>query len=124
MRMALFFRALLAMCLALPGALVFAQAQDFYTDCEKFPDSLSCMPTGDAPAPEQVPSRTEQITQQAGPVFGGGACPANLNVAIAGQSITVLNMGTPCAVIVDYVRPVFLLLAAISAVFIILPTED
>lgn len=117
-------RALLCVFLALAGNAGFAQSQDFYTDCDKFPNSLACMAAGDAPAPEQVPSQTRDITPQSGPVFGGGGCPANLNVGIAGRSITVISMATPCAWIVDYMRPLILLLAALSAVFIIFPNED
>lgn len=122
--MARHIRALLLLVLASSCAVAMAQQSDFYTDCEKFPESLACMPGGDAPAPEQVPSETRVLTPQTGPAFAGGGCPANLNVSVANRSLTVISMATPCALIVDYMRPLVLLLAAISAVFIIMPTED
>lgn len=121
--MQILLRFVLVLLLAVSGAQAIA-ADDFYTDCEKFPNSLACMPAGEAPAPETVPSETRTLEIQSGPTFGGGGCPANLNVAIAGRSITVINMTRPCGWIVDFMKPLILLLAAISAVFIIMPTED
>ncbi|MBA4112008.1 MAG: hypothetical protein C0492_01370 [Verminephrobacter sp.] len=115
---------LLLMLFLLPASGAFAQSSDFYTDCEKYPGSLGCLPVGDAPAPEQVPSETRTLELLPGPVFGGGGCPANLNVHILGRTYTVLDMAQPCAWIVGYMKPIILLMAAISAVFIVMPRES
>lgn len=96
----------------------------FYTDCEKYPTSLGCMPVGTPPPDATIPTRTLDITQQTGPTFGGGGCPANLNFNLHGQQITGINMATPCSWITSYVKPIILLLAAISAVFIVLPRAE
>lgn len=96
---------------------------DFYTDCEKYPDSLGCMVFGDPPAPEQVPQESRQLEQQTGPVFAGGGCPANVVVTVGGVSYTALNMAQACNWIEIYMRPLVLLFAAISAVFIVAPRD-
>lgn len=114
-----FFGFLLFFVLAFPSAHAF----DFYTDCEKYPDSLGCMIFGDPPAPESVPQETKNIELQSGPQFAGGSCPANLHVSISGRSVRVLDMVQPCAWISGYIKPVILLLAAISAVFIVVPKD-
>lgn len=101
-----------------------APVPNFYTDCDKYPGSLGCMPVGSEPPSVDVPKRSLDLTLQSGPSFSGGGCPANLTFNIHGQSLTGINMATPCAWITSYVRPVILLLAAISAVFIILPRSD
>jgi|GEM_PF-4151533 len=114
---------LLFVVLAFPAFAPSAYAWEFYTDCEKYPDSLGCMIFGDPPASEQVPEQTRDLELQPGPVFGGGSCPANLHVSISGRSVTVLNMAQPCAWIEGYIKPVILLMAAISAVFIVVPRD-
>ena len=96
---------------------------DFYTDCDKYPGSLGCMPV-DSPPSEQIPSETRQITLQNGPSFNGGSCPANLNITVAGRVFTAVDMVQPCNWIANYVKPVLLLLAAISAVFIVMPRSE
>lgn len=127
--MSIFHRVFIALVLlvfafaALPGA-AFAQSSDFYTDCEKFPGSLGCAPVGEPPAGDSVPHQTRNLELSTGPVFAGGSCPQNLAVHILGRNYTVLNMAQPCAWIVDYMRPIILLMAAISAVFIVLPKES
>lgn len=105
---------------AFPAA---AQFEDFYTDCEKYPNSVQCLPVGDAPAPEPIPSEERTITNLSGPVFGGGGCPANVTVDVIGRTITALNMAQPCAWIHDFMRPMVLLLAGFLAVFIVFPEE-
>lgn len=98
---------------------------NFYTDCDKYPGSLGCMPVGTPPTDGTIPTQTRTITQQQGPSFGGGGtCPANLMVTVHGQSIKALDMAQPCSWIVNYVKPVLLLLAAISAVFIVAPRSE
>lgn len=94
------------------------------TDCDKYPGSLGCLPVGTPPPDAAIPTRTLDITQQTGPTFGGGGCPASLNFSLNGQQITGINMATPCSWITSYVKPIILLLAAISAVFIVLPRAE
>lgn len=117
------FLALLALFL-LPASGAFAQSSDFYTDCEKYPGSLGCLPVGDAPAPETVPSESRVLDLLSGPVFAGGGCPANVNVSIFGRSYTAVNMVQACSWIVSYIKPLMLLMASLSAVFIVMPRES
>ncbi|PJI98093.1 hypothetical protein CLU85_2898 [Acidovorax sp. 69] len=98
---------------------------NYLTDCDKYPGSLGCMPVGAPPPDGTIPTQTRNITQQQGPSFGGGgSCPANLNINVGGHSITALNMAQPCGWIVNYIKPILLLLAAISAVFIVAPRSE
>lgn len=102
---------------------VFAQESQ-PTDCDKYPNSLGCSAV-DIPASEQVPRRSQDITLQIGPSFTGPAsCPANVTMNLRGHQLTLLPMSTACGWIVDYVRPLMLLLAAITAVFIVLPSNE
>lgn len=50
---------------------------------------------------------------------GGGSCPADQVVTIAGRSITLTDMAWACDKLSAYVRPMALLLATISAIFIV-----
>lgn len=117
----------IAAVLALVGAVLAAPAQafdfDFYTDCEKYPDSVGCMPAGDAPAQETVPSESRTLELQPGPTFAGGGCPANVSASIMGRSVQLVNMAQACSWIDVYMRPLVLLLATISAVFIVVPRD-
>lgn len=103
----------------------FAMAQENQaTDCDKYPGSLGCSPV-DIPSSEQIPQRSQEITLQNGPNFGGAAsCPANVSMSFRGQSLTLLPMSTACSWISQYMRPIVLLLAAITAVFIVLPSNE
>lgn len=92
---------------------------DFYTDCEKFPSSLGCMPVGDAPAPDVVPRESRTLELQNGPSFSGSGCPANLTFSLRGHQYTGIDMAGPCSWISGLVKPVVLLLAFISAVGIV-----
>ena len=114
---------LLFVVLALPSFAPSAHAWEFYTDCEKYPDTLGCMIFGDPPPAETMPGETRNLQLQQGPMFSGGSCPANLHVSVSGHSVTVLNMAQPCAWIEGYIKPVILLMAAISAVFIVVPRD-
>lgn len=101
-----------------------AYSSDFYTDCEKYPNSLSCIPLGEVPSSENVPQNTKEIDIKSGPVFSSiSGCPANVVVVVGGQSYTALNMSQACSWISIYMRPLVLLFASISAVFIVLPKD-
>lgn len=106
-------------------AVSFSHAQEHQqTDCDKYPGSLGCAAVADPGPADPIPSQTRDITPQAGPTFGGGGCPANVGMAWRGQFLTLLPMSAACNWISTYVRPLMLLLAAITAVFIVMPTED
>jgi hypothetical protein len=98
-------------------------AQDVQlTDCDKYPGSVGCAVI-EAPGAAVIPSETREISLDDGPTFSGGGCPADVVVSVAGMSITALPMASACAWISAWVRPLFLLIAGITAVFILLPDE-
>jgi Predicted solute binding protein len=88
--------------------------------CELFPDILACKKL-EEPAPVEIPKRDQDITLQSGPSFSGGGCPADVVVSVGGQQVTVLSTAQPCDWISAYMKPIILLLASISAAFIVLP---
>lgn len=88
--------------------------------CSLFPDILACKKL-EEPPPEELPKRDQNITLQTGPSFAGGSCPPDVVVSVGGQQITVLSTAEPCGWIESYMKPIILLLASISAVFIVLP---
>ena len=92
---------------------------DFYTDCDKYPGVVACAGVGDAPAAEEVPKLNREFLLQAGPSFTGYGCPANLNIGFGGHSFQVVDMAVPCSWIENLVKPIFLLLSFVSAVFIV-----
>jgi Neisseria meningitidis TspB protein len=91
--------------------------------CELFPDILACKKL-EPPTDSPIPRATRDITPQAGPTFSGGSCPPDVVVNVSGRQITVLRTSQPCGWIQTYLRPIILLLAAISAAFIVLPRAD
>lgn len=111
----------LLLCLLLSVGAV--QAQDQQTDCDKYPGSLGCAAV-DVPTPTPIPSQSKNITLETGPTFGGGGCPANVTMGLRGHQITLLPISTACGWLVDYVRPIMLLLAAITALFIVMPGSE
>lgn len=92
---------------------------DFYTDCDKFPGSIGCMPTGDVPGPETVPAETRSLELQSGPVFAGSGCPASTTLTVAGRTFTAIETSAVCGWVSGVMRPVILLLAFFSAVMIV-----
>lgn len=116
------FSVFLALSFFVPW-VAFAQDQ-YQTDCEKFPNSLACIPVGEAPANEEIPTQSKNLSIQNGPVFAGGGCPADVSVNIIGRQLTIISMSRPCSWIVDYMKPIILLLASFAAVFIVLPMES
>lgn len=93
------------------------------TDCDKYPNSVACAAM-DLPGGEQVPSETREITLENGGTFAGGGCPADVTMGFRGATLTLLPMASACGWITTWVRPLFLLIATITAVFIVLPNED
>lgn len=91
--------------------------------CKDHPDILACKKL-EEPEAADIPKRSEEISLQQGSTFSGGGCVPDLVVQVFGRSVTVLSMATPCGWITSYMRPLILLLAAMSAVFIIYPKGD
>lgn len=88
--------------------------------CDLFPNSLGCIPLAPIPEPEEVPQVERLIALQAGPSFSGGSCPADVRFTVHGSTFTVADMSTACSWL-SMARPVFLLLAALTAVSIVRP---
>jgi hypothetical protein len=91
--------------------------------CELYPDILACKKL-EAPPEEPLPKETRNIELQTGPSFAGGGCIPDVNVSVFGHQVTALAMAVPCGWISDYLKPFILLLASLSAVFIIYPKSD
>ncbi len=91
--------------------------------CEKNPDILACKKL-DQPDPEEIPKENRQIELVSGPTFSGGSCIPDVMTTVNGQSIKILETSTPCGWITDYFKPLILLLASISAVFIVMPRDS
>lgn len=90
--------------------------------CEKNPDILACKKL-EQPEQTEIPKETRKIELVSGPTFGGGSCIPDVMANVNGQSIKILETSTPCGWITDYFKPLILLLASISAVFIVMPRE-
>lgn len=90
------------------------------TDCEKNPESNACR-TDEFDTPEgDIPKETRNVAFTPADLgFGGGTCPQNVVQTIHGQQITVINWTSSCAYIVDYVKPLVLMLATFAALLII-----
>lgn len=115
--------ALVVAALACAAPVAMAQDFDFYTDCEKYPDSLACSPVGDPAPPEEIPREERNIQLQNGPVFSGGGCPADVTINIHGRPLRILTMAQTCSWIQGWIKPFILFLASFSAVFIIFPRD-
>lgn len=87
--------------------------------CEKNPDILACAkPDLDTPDNE-IPKKTLDVSYAQENLFGGGSCPANKTMIIAGQQITVWDWDASCGYITNYMRPVILILSAFAAFVIV-----
>jgi hypothetical protein len=91
--------------------------------CSVFPDILACKKLED-PGTEEIPKETRTIELQSGPDFSGGSCIPDVVVTVFGNQITVLAMAEPCRWIETMLKPLILLFAAMSAVFIVMPRSD
>ncbi len=90
--------------------------------CELYPDILACKKLDEVT--DEIPKRDQDIALQDGPDFAGGSCPPDVTVSVNGQSVTVLSTALPCDWIQTYLRPIILLLASISAAFIVVPRAE
>lgn len=91
--------------------------------CKKNPDILACKLLNEPP-PEEIPKEERNIELQDGPSFSGGSCIPPLDVTVFGNNVRVIDFATPCGWLSDYLRPLLLLMASISAVFIVMPRES
>jgi hypothetical protein len=93
--------------------------KDPATDCDKYPSSLGCT---DLDVPDgTIPKTTKNIAYTAETWFGGGTCPADKYLTTHGQQIKVWDWQSTCSNLVTYFRPVLLIVAAVMAMFIVLP---
>jgi Neisseria meningitidis TspB protein len=98
---------------------------DFSQMCLDNPDILACKKLASPEGTFDIPKRDQDISIQSGPNWaGGGTCPADVSVNIGGQQVTILATSTMCSLIESYMRPIILLLAAISAAFIVIPKAE
>jgi len=92
------------------------------SDCEKNPNALGCQTLNDVPD-DQVPKKTETLTYEVEDLgFGAGQCPASQTVTTHIGSVT-LNMSPYCDALVTYCKPVLILLALLTAFFIVAPVK-
>lgn len=91
--------------------------------CEKNPDILACKKL-EEPEQTEIPKETRTIKLVDGPTFSGGSCIPDVMATVNGQSIKILETSTPCGWISDFFKPLILLLASISAVFIVMPRDS
>lgn len=97
--------------------------KDQKTDCEKTPDIASCQEL-DVPDGE-IPKANKEITYTSENTFGGGSCPADLFTTLhTGQRILVFPWNRACNDISTYLRPIIILMGAISAMLILIPGKD
>lgn len=89
--------------------------------CEKDPSAIGCDGSLDVPDGE-IPKTTKVLTYAAEALgFGAGACPADIVRNVGGQAMTVFSYAQGCVWIVNYGRPMVLMLAAWIAFLILSP---
>lgn len=87
--------------------------------CDEYPDILACQkPELDTPD-DEIPKTTKDVSYTPDNLFGGGSCPANKTMNIAGQQMTVWDWDASCGYIQTYMRPVILVLCAFAAFVIV-----
>jgi hypothetical protein len=95
--------------------------------CKDNPARAGCTPIGDPAAlPQSIGSRVFNISAQSSPWnFGGAAsCPATQSFVIAGHQIPAIDYSNICPLLAGPVRAVVLLMAALGALFIVLPRSE
>lgn len=87
--------------------------------CEVFPNIAACAtldtPEGDVPTIERQVTYAPEVV-----ALGSGSCPAPLTANLTYGTIT-MNVTPWCDVMTDVIRPLFLLIAAFTAFFIVAP---
>ena len=90
--------------------------------CYLFPNSLACADIGTLPGEgDGIQRQTQDVAfnVEALVPFGGG-CPADPTVSIMGRALQLPIYSKGCGFLVDYVRPLAILLASFFALFIAL----
>jgi hypothetical protein len=68
---------------------------NFYTDCDKYPDSAGCLKLGTVPTPD--PITTTDVSMSLSPVsLGSGTCPAPNVLSMRGQPDITLSYQPYC----------------------------
>jgi hypothetical protein len=88
--------------------------------CKANPDRVGCAeldtPSGD------IPKSSRALTYVAESLgLSGGTCPPPITKTLGGQTVTVFSYAQGCAWLVDYVRPMILMLSAWIAFLILTP---
>ena len=91
--------------------------------CQANPNRVGCVDLGEPPS-EEIPKSTVNLTYAAESPFGGGSCPSDKTMNLRGQTIKVIDWSKWCSLTATYVRPLILLLATISAFFIVAVGRD
>lgn len=91
-------------------------------ECEKFPERVGCAELDEVS--EEVPSDERNLTFSEESLFGGGSCPSDKYMTMAGQNMKVYDWQQSCSYIVTYLRPIILVLAAFVALMIVLPARS
>ena len=91
--------------------------------CEGAQDTLGCQKL-EEPEKGQIPRADVNLTYHAESPFGGGSCPANKTMNLRGQTLVVVDWVKWCDLTATYVRPLIILLATISAFFIVAVGKD
>ncbi len=89
-------------------------------DCEKDSSKINCTTLGE-PKDENMPKADRNITYTPESWFGGGSCPADKYFDVQGQHIKLIDWQENCYYLVTYLRPVLLVLAAFSALMVLIP---
>lgn len=96
-----------------------SESPDF---CAKNPTVLACQEV-DLDTPDgEIPTRTENLTYEAVNAWGNGSCPNDtMMTTVTGKTFKVYEWGSKCVYIIDYVKPVIITAALITALFILMP---
>jgi len=93
------------------------------TDCQLFPNALGCASVA-SPDPEPLPTITRDISMLPGGIFSSSsACPADVSMPFRGSTLVLIPMATACGLISTWFRPIVLLIAGLTAIFIVLPSD-
>ncbi|WP_415003888.1 hypothetical protein [Aeromicrobium sp.] len=87
--------------------------------CKLFPNVLACATFGNAPTSDGINRTTRSALYTPEYVMAGtGACPVDPTVTVGGQAISLGFFSKTCGYLVDYVRPMAIVLASFFALMI------
>ena len=69
----------------------------------------------------EIPRTTKNIVYTPESWFGGGTCPADKTMTTHGHTIKVWDWAGSCYWLVNYFRPILLIIATIAALMIVVP---